>query len=251
MPRGAVAAVLAPGRPDSAGSQFFVLVVDQPALVGQYTVFGMVSDGMDVIERISETPVDEAGLTTDRIAIRRVTIRDTPPPEPEPFSAESAEELADYRAVLTTSAGPITIEFLADRAPGHVRQFLRLAQAGVYDGMAFHRVAPGFVIQTGSLTTREKPLTDRQKRLVVNLQPEFNDTKHKRGIVSMARGDDPASATTSFFICTAASSALDGQYTAFARVVEGMEVVAAIEDAPRTGEAPNERIALEHVRVVR
>jgi peptidyl-prolyl cis-trans isomerase B (cyclophilin B) len=153
--------------------------------------------------------------------------------------------------VLTTSAGPITIEFLPDKAPGHVRQFLRLAQAGVYDGMAFHRVAPGFVIQTGSLTTREKPLTDRQKKLVVNLQPEFNDTTHERGIVSMARGDDPASATTSFFICTAASSALDGQYTAFARVVEGMDVVAAIEAAPRTGETPDNRIALDRVSLIR
>jgi peptidyl-prolyl cis-trans isomerase B (cyclophilin B) len=251
MARGAVAAVLAPGRPDSAGAQFFVLVVDQPGLAGQYTVFGSVSDGMEVLEKISETPVDEAGLTTERVAIRRVTVRDTPPPEPEPFSTETVVELARVRAVLTTSAGPITIEFLPDKAPGHVRQFLRLAAAGVFDGMAFHRVAPGFVIQTGSLATRDKPLTDRQKKLVVNLQPEFNDTKHERGVVSMARGDDPASATTSFFICTAASAALDGQYTAFGRVVEGLDVVTAIENAPRTGETPNERIALEQVRVVR
>jgi peptidyl-prolyl cis-trans isomerase B (cyclophilin B) len=132
-----------------------------------------------------------------------------------------------------------------------VRQFLRLAEAGVYDGMAFHRVAPGFVIQTGALASRSTPLTDRQKRLIVSLQPEFNDTRHERGVVSMARGDDPASATTSFFICTAASPALDGQYTAFGRVVEGMEAVSAIEGAPRTGETPNERIALARVRVVR
>jgi peptidyl-prolyl cis-trans isomerase B (cyclophilin B) len=251
MPRGAVAAVLAPGRPDSAGSQFFVLVADQPALVGQYTVFGMVSDGMEVVEKISEVPVDEAGLATERVAIRRVTIRDTPPPEPEPFSAEAAGELASYRVVLATSHGSITIELLPDRAPGHVRQFLRLAQAGVYDGMAFHRIAPGFVIQTGSLTTRDRPLTDRQKKLIVNLPPEFNDARHERGVVSMARGDDPGSATTSFFICTAPSTALDGQYTAFGRVVEGMDVVATIEQAPRTGEAPNERIALERASVVR
>jgi cyclophilin family peptidyl-prolyl cis-trans isomerase len=67
----------------------------------------------------------------------------------------------------------------------------------------------------------------------------------------MARGDDPGSATTSFFICTAPSTALDGQYTAFGRVVEGMDVVATIEQAPRTGEAPNERIALERASVVR
>src|SRR5213078_4679350 len=106
-----------------------------------------------------------------------------------------------------------------------VRQFLRLAQAGVYDGMAFHRVAPGFVIQTGSLSSRAGPLTGKQQQLVHPLQPEFNDTKHVKGIVSMARGDDPASATTSFFICTGTSGALDGVYTAFGRVVDGMGTV--------------------------
>ena len=83
-----------------------------------------------------------------------------------------------------------------------MRQFLRLADAGVYNGMAFHRVAPGFVIQTGALSSRPAPLTEKQQKLVHNLQPEFNDTKHVKGIVSMARGDDPDSASTSFFICT-------------------------------------------------
>jgi peptidyl-prolyl cis-trans isomerase B (cyclophilin B) len=251
MTSGSVAAVLVPGRPDSAGSQFFIVVVDQPALDGQYTVFGVVSEGMEVVQKISETPVDAGGLATDRVEIRRVTIRDTPPPQPEPFAAESDEALGAYRVVLATGEGDITIEFFPDRAPRHVRQFMRLAAAGVYDGMAFHRVAPGFVIQTGALTTRPAPLTDRQKKLVTNLQPEFNETKHVKGIVSMARGDDPASATTSFFICTGTASALDGQYTAFGRVVEGIDVVETIERAPRTGETPNARIDLKTVRLVK
>jgi peptidyl-prolyl cis-trans isomerase B (cyclophilin B) len=249
MTRGSVAAVTVPGKADSAGAQFFVVIVDQPGLDGRYTVFGRVAEGLEVLHKISETPVDSAGLATERVEIRRVTIRDTPPPAPEPFSTESPQELARYRAVLQTSLGPITIEFLVDKAPGHVRQFLRLVQAGVYDGMAFHRVAPGFVIQTGALTTRGAPLLERQQKLVVNLPPEFNDTKHVKGIVSMARGEDPASAQTSFFICTAAAPALDGIYTAFGRVVEGMAAVEAIEAVPRTGEAPNERIELKTVRV--
>ncbi len=83
------------------------------------------------------------------------------------------------------------------------------------------------------------------------LQPEFNDTKHVKGIVSMARGDDPASATTSFFICTGPSTALDGQYTAFGRVVDGMAAVEAIEGSPRNGETPVTRIELRTVRIVR
>jgi len=131
----------------------------------------------------------------------------------------------------------------------HVRQFLRLAQLGVYDGMAFHRVAPGFVIQTGALSSRSTPLSEKQNKAVHALQPEFNDTKHVKGIVSMARGDAPDSASTSFFICTGASTVLDGVYTAFGRVVDGMAAVEAIEGAPRTGETPNERIELRTVRV--
>jgi peptidyl-prolyl cis-trans isomerase B (cyclophilin B) len=211
MTRGSVAAVLVPGRPDSAGAQFFVVVVDQPGLDGQYTVFGHVSDGMEVVQKISETPVDDKGVATERVEIRHVTIRDTPPPEPEPFSTEMAQELAAYHAVLDTSAGPITIEVVPDKAPAHVRQFLRLAQAGVYDGMAFHRVAPGFVIQTGALSSRPRR-SRRSRTRWCTRQPEFNDTKHVKTFVSMARGDDPGSATTSFFIYAGTSAALDGQY---------------------------------------
>lgn len=250
MTRGAVAAVLQPNKADSAGAQFFVAVTDQAALTGKYTVFGRVAEGMDVVQTISETPVDAEGMATERVVIESVTVRDTPPPEPEPFSTETVEELAQYRAVLETSAGPITIEFLPQVAPGHVRNFLRLAQAGVYDSMTFHRVVKGFALQTGSLTTRG-PLTEKQQKLVQNLQPEFNETPHVKGIVSMARGDDPASASTSFFIVTGDAPTLDGKYTAFGRVVGGMEVVEAIEAAPVDGETPKEPITLNRVVVQR
>ena len=248
--RGAVAAVIQPGKPDSAGAQFFVCVTDQPALEGKYTIFGRVSEGMDVVAKISETPADADGRTTERVEIRSIEIRDTPPPEPEPFATETPAELAHYRAVLETSAGPITIEFFADKAPEHVRNFLRLASAGVLDGTSFHRVVRGFVVQTGSLNTRG-PLTEKQQKHVRTLQPEFNDTKHVKGIVSMARGDDPASATTSFFIVTGDAPSLDGKYTVFGRVVDGLSVVEAIEQAPVTGDAPQTRIDLTRVRILK
>ena len=246
LTRGSVAAVLVPGRPDSAGAQFFIVLADQPSLDNQYTVFGRVNDGLDVLQKISETPVDDKGLATDRVEIKHVTIRDTPA---DPFVTESAAELGAYRAVLDTSAGPIAFEFFTDKAPNTVRQFMRLAAAGVYNGMAFHRVAPGFVIQTGALASRTAPLSEKQQKLVHNLAPEFNDTRHVKGIVSMARGDATDSATTSFFICTGTSTALDGVYTAFGRVVDGMAAVDAIEASPRTGEAPNTRIELKTVRI--
>ena len=248
--RGAVAAVLQPNKPDSGGAQFFVCVSDQASLSGKYTVFGRVAEGMDVVQKISEAPASPEGMVTDRIEIVSVEIRDTPPPEPEPFSTESVDALRAYRAVLETSAGPITIEFFPDKAPTHVRAFLRLASTGVLDGTSFHRVVKGFVVQTGFLSTRG-PLTEKQQKMVRTLQPEFNDTKHVKGIVSMAHGDDPASAMTSFFICTGEASSLDGKYTAFGRVVEGLNVVEAIEASPVNGEEPVTRIELKQVRVIK
>jgi peptidyl-prolyl cis-trans isomerase B (cyclophilin B) len=120
----------------------------------------------------------------------------------------------------------------------------------VYDGMAFHRVAKGFVIQTGHLPTRNEPLSESQERWVPKtMAPEFNDTVHVKGVVSMARLDDPASASTSFFIVTARSPVLDGKYTAFGEVLSGLEVLDAIEAVPVTGEAPVTRVDLKRARV--
>ena len=248
--RGTVAAVLQPDQPDSAGSQFFISVTDQPSLDGKYTIFGRVSEGLDVVQRISETPANATGLPAERIVIKTVTIRDTPPPEPEPFASDSPADLAQYQAVLDTTAGAITIEFFPDKAPEHVRNFLRLSSSSVLDGTSFHRVVRGFVIQGGYLTTRG-PLTEKQQKLVRPQQPEFNDIKHVKGIVSMARGDDPASATTSFFIVTGDAPSLDNKYTVFGRVVDGMDVVDAIEQAAVNGETPVSRVDLKSVRILK
>ena len=141
--KGAVSSVILPGRPDSGGAQFFICVVDQPALDGQYTVFARVVEGHgDRSSRISEAAVDEKGKLTERIEIKSVTLRDKPAPPPS-FSTETPEQLAAYRVVLDTTAGRITLGFRPDKAPEHVRNFLRLAAAGVYDGTAFHRVVRG------------------------------------------------------------------------------------------------------------
>ena len=247
--RGAVSAVAGSGNPDSGGTQFFICVADQPGLDGTYDVFGRVSEGILVAQKISEVAADEKGRPKERVAVRSVTIRDKPAAGPEAFSTETAAELGAYRAILETSMGDITIEFAPDKAPEHVRNFLRLAQAGVYGGMGVHRVAKGFVIQTGYLPSRSEPLSEPQQRLVRNLQPEFKDTAHVKGTVSMARGDNPASADTSFFIVLGPSPVLDGKYTAFGRVVEGLPVVEAIELVPVNGEAPVTRIEIKSVRI--
>jgi cyclophilin family peptidyl-prolyl cis-trans isomerase len=249
--RGAVSAVVGPNNPDSGGTQFFICITNQPALDGVHDVFGRVVEGILTAQKISEAPADDKGHPITRVVVKSVTIRDKPAPGPEPFSGESVSELSAYRAVLETSLGDITLEFMPDKAPNHVRNFLRLAQAGVYDGMGFHRVLRGFVAQTGYLPSRAEPLSESKERLVHTLQPEFNDTKNQLGTVSMARGDDPASADTSFFISFGPNAALDGKYTAFARVVGGVPVVQAIENVPVSGEAPVTRLEVRHVRVER
>ncbi len=248
--RGAVSAVLVPGNRDSAGNQFFIVVTDQPTLDGQYTVFARVVDGINVAQKISTTPSTN-NVPSTRIEIRKVSIRDKPAVEPEPFASASVEELSSYRAIIATTVGDLTLEFFPDRAPNHVRQFLRLASSGVYDGTSFHRVVKGFVAQTGHLPTRREPLNERQQSYVHMLQPEFNPTPHDRGIVSMARLDDPGSASSSFFIVLGRSQALDNQYTVFGRLVSGMDVLEKIESAPLNGEAPVTRIEITGVRLVR
>jgi len=110
-------------------------------------------------------------------------------------------------------------------------------------------VVRGFVIQAGSLNVRREALDESQQRLVRTLQPEFNDLPHVKGTLSMARGDDAASASTSFFICTAPTPSLDRVYTAFGRVVDGMAVVEAIEATPVDGEKPKEKIEILRARV--
>ena len=248
--RGAVAAVLVPGQRDSAGNQFFICVTDQAALDGQYTVFARVAEGINAVQKISTAPASNT-VPNDRIVIKSVMIREKPAPMPEPFLSESAEELGKYHAVVETSLGNITFELMPDRAPNHVRQFLRLAASGVYEGTAFHRVARGFVLQGGFLPTRREPLDERQQSFVRPLQPEFTDTPHDRGIVSMARGDDPASATSSFFIVLARTPALDRQYSVFGRVISGMDVVEKIEAVPVNGETPVDRIEISRVTLVK
>jgi peptidyl-prolyl cis-trans isomerase B (cyclophilin B) len=157
------------------------------------------------------------------------------------------------RAVIETSMGEIELEFLNDKAPGHVKNFLDLARKGGYDGTTFHRVIPGFMIQGGDPNTKD-PKAPRERHGTggpgYTIKAEFNDTRHKRGVLSMARAQSPDSAGCQFFICVADSFFLDKQYTAFGRVVRGMEIADKIVASPRDGrDNPSQRIEMK-VRVV-
>jgi peptidyl-prolyl cis-trans isomerase B (cyclophilin B) len=157
------------------------------------------------------------------------------------------------RAVIETSKGEMEIELLSDKAPGHVDNFLDLARKGFYDGTTFHRVIPGFMIQGGDPNTRDASAPRSRHGTGgpgYTIKAEFNDTPHKRGVVSMARAADPNSAGSQFFICVADSAFLDQQYSAFGRVVRGMEVADAIVGLKRdAADNPNERVEMK-VRVL-
>ncbi len=247
--RGTVSAVLVPGRPDSGGAQFFVCVSDQPQLDRAYTAFARVVEGLDIVAAISQLPADSEGRLRDRVEITATSLRDRPPPEPVPFEATPVSELARYHVVLTTDLGEIEIALHPEAAPEHVRQFLRFADLGLYDGTPFHRVVPGFVIQGGLLAQRSPPVPQKFWKYVKPLKGEFNQRKHVRGTVSMARADDPDSGLDSFFIVLEPNQHLDGKYTVFGEVARGIETVDGISQVPTRGETPIVPVVIKSVRL--
>jgi peptidyl-prolyl cis-trans isomerase B (cyclophilin B) len=159
-------------------------------------------------------------------------------------------------ATLQTDAGDITIRFFHDKAPKHVENFIDLAANHFYDGTFFHRVIPGFMIQGGDPNTKSPEDAAHRYGTGGNvvggkenrIKAEFNDTSHKRGIVSMARSQDPNSASSQFFIVVKDSTFLDGQYTAFGEVVSGMEVADKIVNGPRNAsDLPNTPVHIKKI----
>lgn len=135
---------------------------------------------------------------------------------------------ANEVAVLETNFGTIVVQFFPDKAPQHCAYFKRLVKAGFYDCTRFHRIAKNFVIQGGDILTRDNdPTNDGTGSPGYGIPAEFNDTSHEKGVLSMARSSDPNSAGSQFFICLNRETThhLDGQYTAFGIVIEGLDVV--------------------------
>ena len=163
-----------------------------------------------------------------------------------------ARDYANTIATLQTDMGDIQIKFFYDKAPKHVENFIDLAASGFYDGTLFHRVIPGFMIQGGDPNTKKPEDPSKPWGTGGNgsnrIKAEFNDTSHKRGIVSMARAADPNSASSQFFVVVKDSGFLDGQYSAFGEVVSGMEVADKIAAAPRgANDRPNQPIHIKKV----
>jgi len=160
--------------------------------------------------------------------------------------------MSDYEGVtakIDTSVGTMTLEFFPEKAPGHVENFVKLAEKGFYDGTVFHRTIPGFMIQGGC------PEGTGMGGPGYQIKAEFNDTPHKRGILSMARSSDPNSAGSQFFICHGDAKFLDNQYTAFGQLVDGDDTLDKIATAPcqpgGEGSKPVEPVKVSKVTIQR
>ena len=167
-----------------------------------------------------------------------------------PFNSNSnsSDNMSDRQiAVIETNFGNIVIQLYPDVAPGHVENFVKLAQDGFYDGTTFHRVIPDFMIQGGDPNSKDEDRSnDGQGGPGFTINAEFSDVPHKRGILSMARAQDPNSAGSQFFIVVKDSNFLDGQYTVFGEVIEGMDVADKIVNVERDGmDNPLEKVTMK------
>ena len=163
----------------------------------------------------------------------------TQTPPSEPFDKADVKTMAAKCVTLQTEAGDIEIELYPERAPESVRNFLNLVSIGAFDTTTFSRVVLGFVIQGGNIATREAGVSpELSKRSRRTIPDEPNQILHERGVLSMARSDQPNAATTHFFILVDSAPTLDGKFAAFGRVTKGMDVVDAINKAKVEGETP-------------
>ncbi len=176
----------------------------------------------------------------------------------KPDEAKPMEKDQKEVAVLKTSAGEMVVEFWPEVAPKTVENFKKLAKEGFYDGTAFHRIIKGFMIQGGDPNTKDlaKESSYGTGGPGYSVDAEFNERPHVRGVLSMARSQNPNSAGSQFFICLGVAKSLDRQYTAFGHLIKGLDVLDKIGETPVTGSAmgerskPTSRVSLESVKIV-
>lgn len=201
----------------NAGIAVIVLVLLVAALF--FLVRGCSDESANVTEAVSETSDAEADVPEDESA---------PTPEVDSLYTATYEPNGTEIAVITTPKGVIKFEFYAEDAPNHVASFIERAQDGFYDGTKFHRVEPNFVIQGGDPLSKTDDPGVGSGGPGYALGAEFNDRLHLEGTVAMARSMDPNSGGSQFYICLSPQPSLDGQYTVFGQVTEGLDVVHAI-----------------------
>jgi peptidyl-prolyl cis-trans isomerase B (cyclophilin B) len=180
------------------------------------------------------------------------TTTNAAPAKPE-AKADQAGSGTNMVAVIKTSEGTMVVEFWPDVAPKTVENFETLAKKGFYDGTCFHRVIKGFMIQGGDPLTKDAAKEDRWGTgdPGYKIKAEFNDHHHDRGVISMARSNDPNSAGSQFFICHGNPRFLDHQYTAFGKLIKGDDVLEKIATTPtHPPDRPDKRVEVESIKIV-
>jgi cyclophilin family peptidyl-prolyl cis-trans isomerase len=247
---GAVSSVLAAVRagatdvkPGTSGSQFFIILNAGPAqasLDGTFSVFGKVVEGMDVASSISNSPASASGVASERIEIKKVTIREKTP---------SLEQMKAMKITIETSLGGIKMQLLPDRVPNTARAFVRYAKAGLYEGTTFFRVSQKYFLEVGYLGDWPQDSPNRKRQFSLwPIPAEKSDVKQERGTVSMRMAAD---GTTSwyFFIISKENPALDDKHVPFAKVTEGLDVLDKIAEAEVEGDKPKQRIEIKKISV--
>jgi peptidyl-prolyl cis-trans isomerase B (cyclophilin B) len=160
-------------------------------------------------------------------------------------------------AVIKTSEGEMVVHFWTDAAPNTIENFTKLARSGFYDGTIFHRIIKGFMIQGGDPSSKDPAKENHygEGGPGYQIKAEFDQHKHERGVISMARGPDPDSAGSQFFICLAPVPRLDGKYTTFGKLIKGDDVLEKISNTPVTknimGEMskPTKRVVITKIEI--
>ncbi len=246
--RGVLSMAREPNDPNSGESSFCIVLGDAPHLDGQYTVFGKVEKGMDVLEAIERTPRDDKNQPLTPVLLTKAVVLDN---VSSPMITAPTPKTGNEKLRLKTSLGEMTFVLYPQVAPQTVEQILRLVRAGAYDSIRIFRVEPGFVAQLTTVQDRQTPLTSEQQALIHKIPAEFSAMHHHRGILSMARQDnDINSGESSFSILLGDAPHLDGKYTVFGELESGADVLSAIEKAPRNGNAPVTRIDILKADVV-
>lgn len=203
--------------------------------------------GVFVSSRVAFAQNPPPSADTQRKANARPA--ETKPAQVDPFEGASVEKMTGQCVTLDTEQGSIVIEMLPAAAPESARNFLSLSASGALNTTIFSRTVRDFVIQGGNLSTSEHWNAELAARMSRRLPDEPSSVKHVRGIVSMARTEEPNSATTHFFILVGDGPHLDGKFAAFGRVLKGMEVADAINRAPAEAEQPVTPVRIKHTSV--
>lgn len=252
---------------DSASSQFFIVHADSTFLDGSYAAFGRVISGMEVVDAVAAVKVQDTkpvedvviktvrmiayGTDSEEVSSEADSSEDVSSPSVSIPTDETLEEGTYYAEMEMEDGGKIVMELYADIAPITVTNFVKLVQEKFYDGLTFHRVMSGFMIQGGD------PQGDGTGGSDEKIFGEFaangfeNNLSHTRGVISMARRSYPLdSASSQFFICHGDCTFLDGDYAAFGRVISGMDVVDRIASVPVKGEMPLEKVVIKSIRMI-